>query len=344
MWTLNKASTYAQEFNEKLQDEDLRMLCLVMQITDIALRPTLSSHQIAMLRQMIKELQEICYRTRSNFHKCVNLHWLVHLPDDIERYGPVYSWWLFGYERMNKTLKGANSNGHFRDTPLIAYNKYMRVTSIEMLGTHDVAEADEMVKNLAQRSEHAFRQALAQTNSTAEEKDAPRLHLGSPLGSHSLDSSQRPETVFFTVEKKEMRPLSNADLDEICLVWNKQPESKTTVRPAVSSYINDPCFSVPAYAQYVLRFSIGRNPFRTPKPKDPVPATGKLSDDHLLRYRGCFVEWRTDNHIYQCMYVRCPVCLIDSVLEVTAEGKADATETRRFIKLHWLKPWRGQDP
>jgi hypothetical protein len=39
-----------------------------------------------------------------------NHHWAVHIPDQVEDYGPLYSFWTFLTERLNKVLKNLNSN------------------------------------------------------------------------------------------------------------------------------------------------------------------------------------------------------------------------------------------
>ncbi|GBE87456.1 hypothetical protein SCP_1101320 [Sparassis crispa] len=39
-----------------------------------------------------------------------NFHWVVHLPDQIRDYGPVYNFWAFLSERLNKILKSYRSN------------------------------------------------------------------------------------------------------------------------------------------------------------------------------------------------------------------------------------------
>lgn len=39
-----------------------------------------------------------------------NHHWAVHIPDQILDYGPVYTFWAFLTERLNKVLKNLNSN------------------------------------------------------------------------------------------------------------------------------------------------------------------------------------------------------------------------------------------
>ncbi|KAG1751089.1 hypothetical protein EDB19DRAFT_1271823 [Suillus lakei] len=39
-----------------------------------------------------------------------NFHWAVHLAQQIKDYGPVYNFWAFLSERLNKVLKSSNSN------------------------------------------------------------------------------------------------------------------------------------------------------------------------------------------------------------------------------------------
>ncbi|KAJ7910705.1 hypothetical protein B0H13DRAFT_2660867 [Mycena leptocephala] len=49
-----------------------------------------------------------------------NHHWAVHVPDQLPDYGPVYNFWAFLTERLNKLLKNLNSNnwtGGFSRSP-----------------------------------------------------------------------------------------------------------------------------------------------------------------------------------------------------------------------------------
>ena len=39
-----------------------------------------------------------------------SFHWSVHTPDQIRDYGPVYDFWTFLTERLNKVLKSLNNN------------------------------------------------------------------------------------------------------------------------------------------------------------------------------------------------------------------------------------------
>lgn len=39
-----------------------------------------------------------------------NHHWAIHIPAQIYDYGPLYTFWAFLIERLNKILKNLNSN------------------------------------------------------------------------------------------------------------------------------------------------------------------------------------------------------------------------------------------
>lgn len=39
-----------------------------------------------------------------------NHHWSVHVPDQLDDFGPVHNFWAFLTERLNKILKDLNSN------------------------------------------------------------------------------------------------------------------------------------------------------------------------------------------------------------------------------------------
>jgi hypothetical protein len=245
------------DYNPRLTESELKAQCLVIQIADIALRPTISSKQIALLRELIAALQEYAYKKRPGFLKCVNMHWLVHLPDDIERYGPVYSWWLFGYERMNKTLKGANSNGHFRDTPLIAFNKFLRLGSLGILGSHDAPKNDLASQLLAESSERAFQHAMSNANAIDEERDAQNWQQERLQSGQNFHRS-RPSII--SVDKDQVAPVEAKDLGEIARLWNARPGAQVAITQTHCSQSSN-IGLLPRHATYITRFRIGKYNF-----------------------------------------------------------------------------------
>jgi hypothetical protein len=41
-----------------------------------------------------------------------NFHWVIHIFDQIRDYGPVYNFWTFLFEHLNKVLKSYSVNNH----------------------------------------------------------------------------------------------------------------------------------------------------------------------------------------------------------------------------------------
>ncbi|KAF9468338.1 hypothetical protein BDZ94DRAFT_1279853 [Collybia nuda] len=63
-----------------------------------------------------------------------NHHWAVHIGDQLEDYGPVYNFWAFLTERLNKVLKNMNSNnwtnGELEVSMMREFNRSAKMESI----------------------------------------------------------------------------------------------------------------------------------------------------------------------------------------------------------------------
>ncbi|KAJ9123524.1 hypothetical protein QFC24_003739 [Naganishia onofrii] len=346
---LKKGSLLSNEdkdlYHELMKEvSDLRLLMLVAQIVELSLRVAISEIQLDILRAMIKELQDTSYRERPTIVRCVNLHFLSHLPDDIARYGPVYSWWLFNYERMNKFLKSVNSNGHSIDTPRLAYNKFLRMAGVTQLSNYDTTGSDEPAKLLAQQSEAAFQRAFASVNLIEEERDANPCQ---EQFTQSHRNSHRSRSSVLAVKRKKLQYLSNDDLIDVLRVLNQGQPRGTMVVAEHSSTANQqstesPTVAMSQAAQYYTEFTIGRKTFRTPPPYSVVQT--RLDDTDFVKYRGCFFEWRTDEQILRAQVGRAPVGMFDSVFEVTITDSQFQVRRRRFMKVLMLKPYEECDP
>ncbi|KAJ7576456.1 hypothetical protein C8J56DRAFT_1117364 [Mycena floridula] len=61
-----------------------------------------------------------------------NHHWVIHLPPQIRDYGPVYNFWAFLTERLNKILKNMNSNNHVHgQLEITMLREFNRSASVE---------------------------------------------------------------------------------------------------------------------------------------------------------------------------------------------------------------------
>jgi hypothetical protein len=60
-----------------------------------------------------------------------NHHYVVHMPDQLRDFGPVYEFWTFLTERLNKVLKNYNSNswthGQLETSMMRAFDRKARI-------------------------------------------------------------------------------------------------------------------------------------------------------------------------------------------------------------------------
>jgi hypothetical protein len=60
-----------------------------------------------------------------------NHHYAVHIPDQLRDFGPVYEFWTFLTERLNKVLKTYNNNswthGQLETTMMRAFDREARI-------------------------------------------------------------------------------------------------------------------------------------------------------------------------------------------------------------------------
>ncbi|KAJ9116275.1 hypothetical protein QFC24_006792 [Naganishia onofrii] len=339
LWACNAAIriTDSRGYNPSLTENELQMLLRVSLVTEIALRPIICSLQIELLRISIKTLQDSVFKERPTIAKCPNVHWLSHLPDDIERYGPVYSWWLFNYERTNFVLKAANSNGHPQDTPLIAYKKLLRLRALDEWTSDKGSGTDAASSYLAKQSQQAFASALSSVNSTVEQKDALSCFEDRE---NRADFDQRLKPTVVTSQKHVVYPIKATDAGKIRDAWNVESSIIPTVR-LHDEHDSTGSLLLNAHATFHTKFRCGRNHFRTPNPDQPVNG---LTEKDISKYCGSFFEWRTDGEVLSCGVGRDPVGLLERVFDIGVVGPTKQTVTQTFIKVHMLTPPMQPDP
>src|SRR6267154_4649925 len=67
-------------------------------------------------------------------HVKPNFHWVTHIFDQILDYGPVYGFWTFVFERLNKVLKSYSTNNHAGgELETTFVREFMRNTSLRRL-------------------------------------------------------------------------------------------------------------------------------------------------------------------------------------------------------------------
>ena len=342
MWSKNEARRIAApgSYNHAMTESELQQLLRVSQIAETALRPVISSIHLEILRVYIKSLQDVAYRERPSIVACSNLHWLSHMPDDIMRYGPVYSWWLFVYERTNKMLKSANSNGHPQDTAVIAFNKFLKLGSLGINRQPSNVPEDPASKYLATKSAAAVEKAVKSANIIAEEKIAQRFQDEWKATAHV---PHRLAKTTLSLETGVDCALTAEEMREIRDVWNADPASTTKVRDRDDRDEGE--LVLERTATFYNRFNIGRHRFHTPNPRDRAETPNEeLKPQDFKSYCGCFFEERTEKAVLNALNERTAVGFFRAVFEVAAAGTSSEKTVKRFVRLSMLQPYTQPDP
>ncbi|OAD65558.1 hypothetical protein PHYBLDRAFT_165963 [Phycomyces blakesleeanus NRRL 1555(-)] len=80
----------------------------------LLIKPTITFDEVNTAHQF---LQTFCTRCDEPYNAKIltcNMHLHLHLRDTIRDFGPVYSYWLFGFERFNRLLKNLKTNRKIR--------------------------------------------------------------------------------------------------------------------------------------------------------------------------------------------------------------------------------------
>ncbi|KAJ7665810.1 hypothetical protein B0H17DRAFT_1090260 [Mycena rosella] len=120
-----------------------------------------------------------------------NHHWAVHIPDQVCDYGPLYSFWAFLTERLNKILKNMNRNnwtGGLLEVSMM--REFHRTAQLDGVLNGILEETSGPEKPLAMRLEHQFIRLLFGTgenkealgtieDAAAHERESTRVLAGS---------------------------------------------------------------------------------------------------------------------------------------------------------------------
>ncbi|KAG1734538.1 hypothetical protein EDD22DRAFT_1011418 [Suillus occidentalis] len=109
-------NTHAPEFSRNCRRiyDAVLLLCAAVRL--------LATRSISMSQARIGQsfLSQYCLHCLElNIHLTINHHASMHIADMIKAYGPVYSWWLFAFERFNGMLERLTLMRHWVQTHLI---------------------------------------------------------------------------------------------------------------------------------------------------------------------------------------------------------------------------------
>ncbi|KAE8539334.1 hypothetical protein D1P53_004433 [Cryptococcus gattii VGV] len=102
----------SQHTEHPLPDNELKTLLKLFAAIRYMFTNNMSDTRLDTLEKLIQDFINLSFKLHPEVAQAVtNFHVFKHIPDDIRRFGPVYGYWLFPHERVNKVLKSINTNG-----------------------------------------------------------------------------------------------------------------------------------------------------------------------------------------------------------------------------------------
>lgn len=115
-----------------MTQEELRLVMLLAEWASLLMRPAISETMVSRAEVLIKDWQRLVFDVHPSMQGIPNLHFISHLVEDIRNFGPVYGYWNFALEQVNKLLKNINTNGHV-GMELSIYNSFLEFGVLEPL-------------------------------------------------------------------------------------------------------------------------------------------------------------------------------------------------------------------
>lgn len=99
-----------------LPPDELKALLKLFAAIRYMFSNNMSDNRINTLEKLIEDFTNLSFKLHPEVaYAATNFHVFKHIPDDIRRFGPVYGYWLFPHERVNKVLKSIKTSGSLQN-------------------------------------------------------------------------------------------------------------------------------------------------------------------------------------------------------------------------------------
>jgi hypothetical protein len=341
--TVCRQTTRQQTHGVRTSPDELRVFMDLFQAIQLLLRPTISETQIREGENHLLSLIPRALQLHKGLARSKNLHQVLHIPGNIRDHGPVYCWWLFASERMNKTLKNMNSNGHTRKTAMIAFNAYQRYARSNHLMRSNLLQTDPnaddlMARNVAELLSRLFQNVTNQHYSTDEQDTARAWEQSESELRDGMMTSNSP-VLKIRLTKGQLVVLSvmtqamiQQKLRSIGIIARREHQG--------SDGLSDNCLTLARDAESFSLLQVGRTTFR------PFSCSKKneLSEKELYQTKDAFVELRTQKEIYQCTNGRAQVSVIHRIIRHNVKDhRGSIKQSRLYLEVGNLQPYEGTD-
>ena len=96
-------------------DENWYSIVLLIKICQIALSPVVTPNTVPYLRVLIEEKLYLLHTLYPESTLKPKMHYLIHLPSQIERHGPLIHSWTMRHEAKLSFIKRASRRGNFKN-------------------------------------------------------------------------------------------------------------------------------------------------------------------------------------------------------------------------------------
>jgi hypothetical protein len=86
---------------DMLDDNDRKILGYFVRACNLLVSRLITEDDLKEAQERLKDMSYLIERTYGPEFITSNIHLALHLPDCCRDYGPVYSFWLFPFERLN---------------------------------------------------------------------------------------------------------------------------------------------------------------------------------------------------------------------------------------------------
>lgn len=118
--------------NSRLNREELGVVMDLFEIVSTSTRSSMSNSNIDLLEKNIKAWQAKVFALHPSLHWSTNFHAVIHIPENIRCFGPVYNYWCFPSERINFMAKSKNrSGGSGHQSEVVMMRAMVRAREVE---------------------------------------------------------------------------------------------------------------------------------------------------------------------------------------------------------------------
>lgn len=163
---------------------------LFVKATHLLCRRQITLHDLDKADTLLMDFCQVFERLYGKQHYTINLHLHGHLKECVLDFGPVYSFWLFSFERLNGILGSYHTNCHD-----ISLQLMRRFTSNTLYGVHNwPAEYKDQLSSLV--SHHQYQEGSLQASSLKQALqlcESEHVNPLPPVREAAWEIHQKPE-------------------------------------------------------------------------------------------------------------------------------------------------------